>query len=290
VHRVGPMNTPSGDAVVRRDPSPAGTESIGTWLFTTDATLAVEARQAGVDAIVVDWEWREKRMRQAGASTEINRDTPADLERMGSIGGIRVVCRLNAMGAWTPREIETAITAGATDLLLPMVCDAEEVYRYRELVSGRVRAGILVETVEACSAVEAIVEARPDMVYVGLNDLAISRGDASIFEAVADGTVERLCACFGAVPHGFGGLTVLDGGSPIPCRDLLAEMARTRCAFSFLRRSFKRDIPGRDMKKELARLREEWGRLGRRSPDEVDEDQQRLVQRIRAAAVAPEQA
>jgi hypothetical protein len=91
-------------------------------------------------------------------------------------------------------------------------------------------------------------------VYVGLNDLAIDRGTCNLFQAVVDGTVERVRRAI-AVPFGFGGLTLPERGEPISCRLLMGEMTRLDCHFSFLRRSFRRDSKGRPLADVVARIR-----------------------------------
>ena len=97
-----------------------------------------------------------------------------------------------------------------------------------EAVGGRCGVGVLVETVAAVEAVEELALLPLSRVYVGLNDLSIDRGTASLFDAIADGTVERVVSAFD-VPFGFGGLTEPELGDPVPCRLLIAEMARLRC-------------------------------------------------------------
>src|SRR5205823_7797724 len=116
-------------------------------------------------------------------------------------------------------------------------------------------------------------------VYVGLNDLAIDRGAPSIFTAVADGTVERLRGHFRA-PFGFGGLTLPDRGSPIPCRLLIAEMARLDCAFSFLRRSFIRDTAGHKMQPMVSRIRTALLEASARTPAEVERDRMEFLRTL----------
>ncbi|MEA2686763.1 MAG: hypothetical protein QOE93_1958, partial [Actinomycetota bacterium] len=76
---------------------------------------------AGAAGVVVDWERRGKRRRQAGADTQINTDTPADLAAVRAATGGRVVCRVNGWDRWTPGEIDLAIALGAHEVLLPMV-------------------------------------------------------------------------------------------------------------------------------------------------------------------------
>ncbi|MFQ5737479.1 MAG: aldolase/citrate lyase family protein [Acidobacteriota bacterium] len=223
-------------------------------LFCTAPAFIRPAVVAGIDALMVDWEYRGKEWRQRFADTQINRDTVDDLQRVRQSTEALIICRVNRVGEGTAAEIEDAIEAGANEILLPMVRRASEVERVLEMVGDRIGVGILVETVEAVERVQELARLELSRVYVGLNDLAIERDSAHIFEAMVDGTLERLRPFF-RVPFGFGGLTLPDRGSPIPCRLLIAEMARLDCRFSFLRRSFWADIRGRDMAVEIPRLR-----------------------------------
>ena len=257
-------------------------------LFETRAEEITRALEAGIGSLIVDWEWREKERRQRGADTEINGDTPADLERLRELGVPRRYCRLNRFGPWTRGEVEAARGAGATHLLLPMTERAGEVEALlgwaRPAAGGRMEVGVLVETAAGIESAPELARLPLDRVYVGLNDLAISRGSASLFDAVADGTVEALREIFAGHRFGFGGVTVVDGGFPVPCRLLLAEMARLDCAFSFLRRSFKRDVAGRDPAEEVRRIEELWGRLGERSAEEAAADRAALEEALTATA------
>ncbi len=249
-------------------------------LFAHGPELVRTALAAGIASFIVDWEWRDKERRQRGADTEVNRDTVEDLRRLAGLGVPRRFCRLNRFGAWTSREVDDAVAAGATDLLLPMVEAPVEAESFLTLVAGRCRVGILVETVRGVEASAELAALPLDRVYVGLNDLAISRGSECLFEALADGTAEQVSRTFTGVPFGFGGLTVADGGRPVPCRLLMAEMVRLGCAFTFLRRSFRRDVAGRDMAHELARMRALWCELAGRSAAEVESDRSALAARV----------
>jgi hypothetical protein len=112
-------------------------------------------------------------------------------------------------------------------------------------------------------------------VYIGLNDLAIERGASTIFEPVVDGTIDELRRLF-SIPFGFGGLTLPDRGSPVPCRLLIAELTRLACSFSFLRRSFHRDIAGRDLAVEIPRLLAAIEAASRRPPPSVASERAEL--------------
>lgn len=260
-----------------------GGERLELILFASSPDLVGLALGAGIDSFIVDWEWRGKEDRQAGRDTEINRDTADDLRRLARLGAPRRFCRVNRFGPWTAEEVATAEDCGATRLLLPMVESPGEVEALLELAGGRLEVGILVET--AAGAARAVELAAQPLaaVYVGLNDLAISRGSAGLFDALVDGTVEAVRQAFDGVPFGVAGVTVVDGGRPIPCRLLLAEMARLGCAFSFLRRSFRRDIPGRDWGEEVARIQERWRLLRRRGAEEVERDRKAFADAVAAA-------
>jgi coenzyme F420-reducing hydrogenase delta subunit len=250
------------------------------FLFSTNATFVRDAVAAGIDGIIVDWETRGKDVRQASADTQINYDTLDDLRRVRAATTARVICRINGVGATTACEIEHAIDAGADEILLPMVRTPAEVVSVLEMVRGRCGAGILIETTSAAACAGDLAALPLSRIYVGLNDLAIDRGSASIFDAVADGTLERVRrACRGT--FGFGGLTLPSRGAPIPCRLLIAEMSRLECSFSFLRRSFHRDLAGVPLEHAVTLIREGLDAARARSSAAIARDRDDLRDSIR---------
>jgi hypothetical protein len=190
------------------------------------------------------------------------------------------LCRVNAFGPWSRREVQAALGCGATELLLPMVRTRREVETFLDLVAGRCPFGILIETEAAASEAAQFADLPLSRVYVGLNDLAIERRSPSIFSALADGTVERVRAALPATRFGLAGVTVVDGGTPVPCRLLLSEMARLDCSFSFLRRSFRRDSVGRDLGVEVATVQRTFHDLRSRPPAAVELDHEALLEVI----------
>jgi hypothetical protein len=254
-------------------------------LFSTTPALIRRAVAAGVDGIVVDWEHRGKVRRQASFDTQINEDTAEDLRRVRDVTDAVVICRINGVGETTTDEVRTAIACGASEILVPMVRSVAEVERVLDLVAGRCGVGILVETVDAVEAASALAALPLARVYVGLNDLAIDRDAADIFEAVADGTVERVRAEWRG-KFGFGGLTVPDRGTPVPCRLLMGEMARVGSTFSFLRRSFLRDIADIPLESALLQIRAGLDRAQGRSPIAVEHDRIDLAARVGGLANA----
>jgi len=250
-------------------------------LFSTDPSFIRQAVASGVDGIIVDWESLGKKERQGFADTQINQDTLDDLRRVRSCTDALVICRINSYGGTTMEEIAQAIEAGADEILLPMVRSLEEVEAVLDQVKGRCGVGILVETAAATMLAKGLACLPLSRVYVGLNDLAIERNTPNIFTALDDGMVEGIRSPF-HIPFGFGGLTLPDHGYPIPCRLLIGEMARLHCNFSFLRRSFLRDIRGRDLSVEVPRLREALRQAHMRSPAAVAQDRLDLETAIRA--------
>lgn len=257
------------------------TERFGLLLFSTDPAVIAEAVDAGVDGIVVDWEQIGKEARQAGADTQVNHYSIEDLRRVRAATDATVVCRLNRFGATTAEEVEAAVDGGADELFLPMVTARDEVERLCGLVDGRCRVGMLTETVAAVESPGQFADLPLARVYAGLNDLALERGTPNLFTAVADGTVERLRAQI-PVPFGFGGLTLPDRGSPVPCRLLVGEMARLRCDFAFLRRSYLADVgPGRHAA-AVSEIRAALTAAHERGPEEERRDHVALVAAIGA--------
>jgi len=250
-------------------------------LFSTNPPFIREAVAAGVDAIIVDWEKTGKEKRQAFADTQINYDTIEDLRLVRKATDAVVICRLDNSGLAMANEIEEAIEAGADEVLIPMVRTVEEVVRVIDQVGGRCRVGILVETGLAVKGAEEFGRLPLSRVYMGLNDLAIERGTPNIFTALTDGTVEEVRKAF-RIPFGFGGLTLPDRGEPIPCRLLIGELARLECGFSFLRRSFYRDIKGRQLALEVPRIRRALRVAQHRSAEEVATNRRELEEAVRA--------
>src|SRR5256885_1738617 len=98
--------------------SDAASGPFALTLFSVDPDFICRAVDAGVREIIVDCEFRDKHRRQAEADTEINHDTMEDLRRVRASTQARVLCRINAFGEDTPREIAEAIEGGVDEILL----------------------------------------------------------------------------------------------------------------------------------------------------------------------------
>jgi hypothetical protein len=266
-------------------PPPEAVDSLDLVLFEHFSEKVGLAKQAGISSFLVDCEKSGKKARQSGFDTEINTDTPADLTGIKVWPGTTAFLRIDRYSDPTKRQVETAIDHGVDVLLLPLVTNPAEVERFLHHIAGRCRAGILVETVSACRRAKQFAEFPLDFVYVGLNDLMIDRGSRNLFAPILDGTLDSLREAFPRSCFGFGGATAVDRGSPIPCLMLLQEMARLACRFTFLRRSFKRDVAVGEMPGAVAGIHDCWKTLRRRSPADIESDHESLCARIAALAV-----
>jgi hypothetical protein len=93
--------------------------------------------------------------------------------------------------------------------------------------------------------------------------------------------VARARDAFAGTCFGFGGLTAADAGHPVPCRLLIEEMARLRCDFTFLRRSFRRDHAARPAQAIIAGIHAAWAECAARPLAAVSRDHERLCTLLR---------
>lgn len=251
-------------------------------LFSTNTQLIHKAVASGVAGIVLDWEQQGKEERQAGADTQINGDTLEDLRRIRLCTDAPIICRTNSYGPDAVHEIEDAIAFGADEILLPMVRTVSEVEQVLRLIGGRCGLGIMVETIEAIQLANQLGRLPLKRVYVGLNDLAIALKTESIFTALIDGTIERIRPLF-HVPFGLGGLTLPDRGFPIPCRLIMSELARLRCTFTVLRRSFHADTVLGEVGDAIQQILVSMGRALARSNEDLMKDHEEFFSTVEAS-------
>jgi hypothetical protein len=256
-------------------------------LFTTDTDFARHAERAGVDGFIVDWENHSKALRQQGYGTEINFDTVEDARALCGCVRSPVTVRIDRTSDFMTRHIEEAIECGARSLMLPMAEDASDVEAFVDLVDGRAETIVQIETESLVTRCHDLRSIGWDCVYVGLNDLMISRRAQWYWEPFFDGTMERIVETLEGRSVGLGGVTVIGGGSPLPFTDLLREMARLGCSTSFLRRTFKKEIVGRDLDLELAAVRAFWDAACARTPEAVDIDHRAFLQTISSPRCRP---
>ena len=251
-------------------------------LFYNGLDSARLAQDAGVDYLVVDCEFHGKQRRQEGFDTEINEQTPADVAVARAVAPeIPILCRINSLTENSARSLDearAAVNNGANEILLPMVRSLQEVERSLTVVGSQAQIGLMLETEWALEHARELDQFPLSRVFVGLSDLMVERRSRNLFENVWNGTVAQVRGRILSARFGFGGLTIPEGGAPIPCLLLMSELARMRCDFTFLRRSFYRDLAaGPDTPSSaVIAIRTAWERMLNRSLTEQERDRKQL--------------
>lgn len=215
--------------------------------ITNKPEVARIAEDAGVDWIFIDMEFIGKDSRQGGLDTVQNHHSIKDVKNIRkAITNAKLLVRVNpihdALSNYpsSKDEIDATIEAGADILMLPFFKTVEEVKTFINLVNGRAKTLLLVETVEAANLMDEILEVPGiDMIHLGLNDMHLELGMKFMFELLANGTVERLGEKIKAkgIPFGFGGIATLDGGA-LSGSMVLKEHVRLGSSMVIVSRSF----------------------------------------------------
>ena len=215
--------------------------------ITNKPVVANIAEQAGVDWIFLDMEFIGKDARQGGLDTVQNHHTVKDIENIkAAVKKAKVLVRVNPIHEALPDypsskdEIDATIKAGADIVMLPFFKTVEEVRTFIELVDGRAKTCLLLETAEAAMLIEEILKVSGiDMIHIGLNDLHLSLGMKFMFQLLTDGIVENLANKIKAkgIPFGFGGIARLDTGA-VPGKYILKEHYRLGSSMVIVSRSF----------------------------------------------------
>lgn len=215
--------------------------------ITKNPDVAQIAEKAGVDWIFVDMEFLGKELRQGGMDTVQNHHTVEDVVNIkAALSRAKVLVRVNPIHdkmmdyPSSSDEINSVIDAGADIIMLPFFKTVEEVEQFVNIVDGRAKVCLLVETPEAATLLEDIVEVPGiDMIHFGLNDMHLALGMKFMFQLLADGTVDQWTCIVRrkGVKFGFGGLASLDGGA-VPGRMILKEHYRVGSKMVILSRAF----------------------------------------------------
>ena len=209
--------------------------------ITNKPEVAKIAEEAGVDRIFVDLETIGKAERQGGMDTVQSHHTLDDVRLIkDTLQKSDLLVRSNPIHAGSQEEIDTIIKNGADIVMLPFFKTVNEVAKFIDLVHGRAKVCLLLETAEAVEKLDAILALDGiDEIHIGLNDLHLAYGMKFMFELLADGTVEKLANKIKAkdIPFGFGGIARLGAGA-LPAEAVIKEHYRLGSSMVIVSRSF----------------------------------------------------
>ncbi len=235
-------------------------------ILAADPKSAAQAQCAGVDRIFYDLEYIGKSERQHGRNTVKSNNRLDDIPKVREVVTTsELLVRTNPIHAYSKGEVDAAIKYGADILMLPMVMDHHDVEQYVEMVAGRAKVCIMIETAAAFARLDKILSVPGvDEIFVGLNDLHISMGLTFMFELLSGGLVEYVadkCNKVG-MPFGFGGIARIGEGD-LPSDNILGEHVRLGSQSVILSRTFK-GIVGVDANARPIDLKEEVDKVRHR--------------------------
>lgn len=215
--------------------------SLTLMYITNDPDIALIAEKNGVDRVWIDLETLGKEERQKGLNTVKSKHTIEDIRRISPLlTKSTMLVRINPINPDSKNEIEAVLDAGAQMIMLPMWKSLEDVKKFLEIVDGRCKTTLLLETKEAAECIDEVLGAGGfDEMHIGLNDLHLSLGLNFMFELLENGMVESLCGkmCKAGIPYGFGGIAQLGAGD-IPAEKVILEHYRLGSTRAILSRSF----------------------------------------------------
>ena len=215
--------------------------SLKLMYITNKPDVALVAEKYGVDRIWIDLETIGKEERQKNMNTVKSKHKISDIKRIKPLlSTSEMLVRVNPLNMDSKKEIDAVISAGADIIMLPMWKTVEEVKNFLNIVDGRCRTTLLLETKEAVGCLDKVLDnGGMDEFHIGLNDLHLSYGLTFMFELLADGTVERLVKKIGnrGLPYGFGGIARLGTGE-LPAEKIIVEHYRLGSTRAILSRSF----------------------------------------------------
>lgn len=258
-------------------------------ILASDPQSAIEAQNAGVDRVFYDMEWIGKAERQHGRNTVKSNNKLEDIPAVRAVlKESELLVRTNPIHAYSKAEIDKAIEFGADVLMLPMVIDQHDVEQYVEMVGGRAKMCIMIETAAAMARLDKILAVPGvDELFIGLNDLHISMGLTFMFELLSDGLVEYIAdKCNKAgMPFGFGGIARIGEGD-LPSDNILGEHVRLGSTSVILSRTFKgvvgvdKNARPIDLKEEVDKVRNRLNEISQWNEEQHKENRKMIAEAV----------
>lgn len=209
--------------------------------ITNDENVALIAEKSGVDRIWIDLETLGKEQRQKKYDSVKSHHSIADIRRIRPLlTTSELQVRVNPWHDGSVEEINAVIEAGAQRIMLPMWESAQTVRKFIDIIDGRTKNILLLETKGAEESLDEVLTIDGiNEIHIGLNDLHIQYGMSFMFELLANGRVEKLCNKIKSarIPYGFGGIARLGFGD-VPAELVISEHYRLGSSMAILSRSF----------------------------------------------------
>ena len=210
--------------------------------ITNHPVIAQIAEKSGVDRIWIDLETIGKEQRQPNMNTVKSNHVISDIPIIRNVlTRAELLVRVNPLYAGSKKEIDEVINGGADIIMLPWFHTADEAKKFVDMVDGRAKTILLLETASAeNNIVEILRTSGTDEIHIGLNDLHLEHKLTFMFELLANGSVDRILKKIhdnSLVRYGFGGIARLDEGM-LPARLIIAEHYRMGSQMAILSRSF----------------------------------------------------
>ncbi|MCH4896292.1 aldolase [Marinilabiliaceae bacterium JC040] len=209
--------------------------------ITNQIEVAKIAEKHSVDRIFIDLEKNGKAERQAYKDTVKSNHEFSDINKIRNvISKSDILVRINPLYDKSNHEINEVIERGADIVMLPMWRKLDEVKKFYDLVNGRAKISLLLETVSAQKELEKVLEFGCfDEIHIGLNDLHLDYKLKFMFELLSNGTVENIARKLNHAnkTFGFGGIADLNSGL-ISGKNIIAEHYRLNSKLAILSRSF----------------------------------------------------
>ena len=209
--------------------------------ITNKPAVARIAQDAGVDRIFIDLERIGKAERQGGMDTVQSLHSIDDIKNLKPLlNRSSLLVRSNPIYENSREEINAIIESGADIVMLPFFKTVNEAAKFIDIVNGRAKVNLLVETPGAVEKIDAILELDGiDEIHIGLNDLHLAYGMKFMFELLSNGLVESLGKKILAkgIKFGFGGIARLGYGE-LPAERIITEHYRLGSTCAILSRSF----------------------------------------------------
>lgn len=210
--------------------------------ITNNPDVALLAEKNGVDRIWIDLETEGKEERQKGRNTVKSKHSISDIRAIRPLlKTSKLQVRVNPWSVRSKAEIDSVIEAGADIIMLPMWRTVDEVIGFVKAVNGRCKTLLLLETIDAEKNLDEVLKlSGVDEIHIGLNDLHLEYKLPWMFELLANGKIDEICAKIkkAGIPFGFGGIGMMGSGLVPSPEEIINEHFRLGSTRVILSRSF----------------------------------------------------